>query len=378
MYRIASKIMILLAFALSMAASAGQAELAGKLEEMVARYQSRNQIQGNILIKKNGVTLFEKSFGQANEEWNVSHTPESKFMIASISKQFTAYAILLLENEGRLSLSDSISKYISLPKGTPNSEEFWESITLYHLLTHTSGLVRDVPNTEHLNRSIQQPLSNIVKLTLSESKIEGSKLGEFSYSNLGYLILAHVIEEVSYTPYDRFIQNKIFIPVRMYQSGEYHRSKMISHMSEGYFYTEAYRKQKRCCDDGSVLRGSHGLYSTARDLSLWQQVLIEGSSRMNQEVLDKLTSLQSVIFPNQEKSFYGFGLIQDTKFKTKRLWHEGHEWGFISLVSMLPELGITITVLSNHHDFELFNARSSMSQINDELTQLMIQEAGAL
>lgn len=378
MYQKISQFIVLLAFLGPISLFANDSELADKLNELVNRYQSRHQIQGNILIKKNGETLFEKSFGFANEEWQVPHTPESKFMIASVSKQFTAYAILLLENEGKLSLADSISKYIPLPEGSPNSSDFWESITLYHLLTHTSGLVRDVPNTEHLNRSVRQPLNNIVELTLKESKIELGKLGTFSYSNLSYLLLAKVIEDVSFNSYERFIQNKIFIPARMFQSGEYHRAKMIPHMSEGYFYTESYRKQKRCCDDGSVLLGSHGLYSTARDLALWEQILLEGSSRMNQEVLTKLTSLQSTVFPNQEKSFYGFGLIHDTKFKTKRLWHEGHEWGFVSLVTILPELGVTITVLSNHHDFELFNAQSSMSKINDELTELILSRRDSI
>ncbi len=378
MFQLLTKFALLFTLSSSLMLSASEVDLAQKLDQIAERYQSRHQIQGNILIKKNGATLFEKSFGLANEEWQVEHTPESKFMIASVSKQFTAYGVLLLENEGKLSLSDSISKFIELPDGAQDSKEYWDSITLYHLLTHTSGLTRDVPNTEHLNRSVSQPLSQIVSLTLKESKVEASKLGEFSYSNLGYLILARVIEEVSFNSYERFIQNKIFIPVRMYQSGEYHRSKMITRMSEGYFYTEAYRKQKRCCDDGSVLRGSHGLYSTARDLALWQQVLIEGSSRLNQEVLNKLTSLQSIVFPNQEKSFYGFGLIQDTKFNTPRLWHEGHEWGFVSLVTMLPEHGITITVVSNHHDFELFSSQSSMSKINDELTALLLEQGGAL
>lgn len=345
------------------------------IDDLVQKKHVHKNFHGNVLVKQKGQIIYESSVGLANAEWSVSHTSDSKFMIASLTKQFTAYAILLLEEQGELSLSDSVSKYIELPKKSVINPVYWQSITIQHLLTHTSGIKRDVPKTAHMSTSDYNLLGTIVLNMLQNAEIQYEELGEFSYSNLGYLLLAQVIDKVAPQSYDNFLRKHIFAPLEMWDTGEYHRGKYIQNMSEGYFYNDMMRLNKRCCHDATVFRGSHHLYSTTQDLSTWLEELRQPSGKLNEKVINKLKQAQVLATQSKEdiEKYYGYGLYFTQYNGLNRIVHNGHEWGYNSSVTIIDELDLTIVILANRHNLNVFSEQSDVDDLSDEIISVLIK-----
>lgn len=349
-----------------------------EVEDTLTKINRTFGFHGSVYVSKGGEVLLEKAFGLANREWSVPNTIDSKFMIASLSKQFTAYAVLNLEAEGKLNIEDSVANYIRLPRNSTVSEEEWSKITLKHLLTHTAGLSRDVRRTEDMSRGDYNLVGTIVSNVLRGRKILYSEPGEFSYSNVGYLFLAEVIQKASKSNYGTYLQRVIFNPLKMRNTGEYHRRKMIPNMAEGYHYGENRTVAKRCCDDASIFTGSHNLYSDIKDMTTWMRALHGKIEGLNQEVVSKMMTPQvDQNYPTprgQEpvKSYYGFGLVIDS-FKGKtRVGHTGHEWGYSSLLSYVPEEDILVVYLSNTHGADVFTYRPNNVEFLDKILDSML------
>lgn len=327
---------------------------------------------GNILIKQNGVTLYQTSRGQANREWNVPHQRSSKFMIASLTKQFTAYAVLNLASEQKLSLDDSISKYISLPKKSPIDSSKWEKITLRHLLSHSAGLKRDIKSSELMSTSDYNLLGTIVSNVLLAGKIINKDPGVYHYSNLGYLLLAQVIEKVSKTQLNYYFKRVIFTPLEMKDTGEFHRRKSIPQMASGYFFNESKKTVKRCCHDASIFTGSHHLYSTIDDLDKWNHELHGQTNILNRAVLDQMKEIQTFV---DDKKSYAYGIFVDHSGTSKSFTHTGHEWGFSSLMTYIPKLKLSIIYLSNFHDENVFSFKPNHTRFQNKVVEMLGQTA---
>ncbi len=306
---------------------------------------------GNVLIQKGDNILFQHTEGQAVREWDMAHDWQSRFMIASLTKQFTAYLILSLVEEGKLRLDQKVSEIIDLPKNAKTKAEKWNQITIHQLLTHTAGLIRDVPRTEWMSPSEYNLISTVVDQSLLGKDIFFQEPGSFHYSNLGYLILAEIIEDKGLSFYERFLQKNILWPLRMRNTGEYHRMKVIKKMSHGYYYDENRKIKKRCCRDAMTFTGSHNLYSDMEDLKIWMNELHKPSGKLNEKILAQMKTPQV----ETESGHYGYGLFIETINGKKTIWHNGHEWGYTSLLSYTPDDDLMMIYLSNSHGMEVFD-----------------------
>ena len=188
-------------------------DIGKKVDEYISRYVKIKQFNGCILIARNGQILVKKGFGMANYEHNIPNEPKIKFRLASLTKQFTAIAILQLEEKGLLDVNDTLSKYIP---DYPRSNE----IKLYHLLTHTSG-IPDHAELDDFNKE-RRAFHYDIKETISKFKnkqLEFSPGEKFKYSNSGYILLGYIIEKVTGELYEKYIELSILKPLNMNNSG---------------------------------------------------------------------------------------------------------------------------------------------------------------
>jgi CubicO group peptidase (beta-lactamase class C family) len=341
------------------------------IDKIVKASHRGSGFQGNVFVEKDGKVIFQKSYGFANREWQVPHDKDSKFMIASVTKQFTAYSILLLQEENKLDINDSISKYVKLPTNSPIDAQEWKDTTIKHLLTHSASIIRDVPSTPNMSTSDYNLLGTVVFNVLNSKNIYLKKKNGFYYSNLGYLLLAQVIEKVSKSYYGTFLKKHILTPLKMFNTGEYHRRKLIPKMADGYFYGQNRTSNKRCCHDTSVFTGSHNLYSTTEDLNKWQQELYRNNVTLNQSVISKMKEVQVDAYDELK---YSFGLFHEDYLGMNRTWHSGHEWGYVTLLSHIEELDLTVIYLSNSHGQEVFERGPNSNKVHSGIVNYFVKQ----
>lgn len=343
-----------------------------KIDDLLYKYNTFKNFHGNVLVKQGDRVLYEKSLGVSQAEWNVGHNKHSRFMIASLSKSFTATLLLILEKEGALSIEDPVANYIQLPEGDKVNKQSWKKLKIKHLMNHTGGIRRDFRSTKFKHRSSYSiDASDLINPSLKYEDPFLFMPGEkFYYSNYGYVFLANIIENVTKKSFGNVLRIKILEPLKLKSTGEYHRSKKILFMSSGYFYNEDERLKKRCCDDASSLRGAAGLYSDVQDMMLWLETLFaKNSSIYDGNISEKL--LESLIESEIDHSLYGYGLIVDTVGKLKRIHHSGHEYGYVSSMSWLPVKDIKIIVLSNRQSIL---AKNEAGEIAEKIALILQQD----
>ena len=172
-----------------------------------------DSFMGSVLVARDGAVVFEKSYGFANVEWRIPNTPDTKFRIGSLTKQFTAAAILLLEDRGKLKVEDTIAPLI------PSAPESWKNITIHQLLNHTSGIPDFTSLPEHRvwQRSPETPEQ--IGRHFRDLPLEFESGEKFKDSNSGYILLAFIIERVLGQSYEAFLRDSIFAPLAMKDSG---------------------------------------------------------------------------------------------------------------------------------------------------------------
>jgi CubicO group peptidase (beta-lactamase class C family) len=310
---------------------AGAQDLRTRFDAIAKARADAKQFMGNVLLAKGDQVLFEKSYGSANMEWNVPNTAESKFRIGSMTKQFTTACLLLLEDRGKLKTDDPVSKYV------PNAPATWAKITIYHLLTHTSGIpsFTNFPEYEQFQR---QPTTPEKLLAFFRDKpLEFEPGSKWKYSNSGYEVLGYVIEKVTGQTYHQFLDENIFKVLNMTDSGYDSNSRVIAHHAYGYapgpqgITVAGYV-------DMTVLYSAGALYSTTRDLLKWERGLFGGR-------LLKPASLEKMITPF--KNDYGCGLFVTSVNGRKRIEHGGGIQGFNTELAYWPDEQMTVVVLAN-------------------------------
>ena len=226
-----------------------------KLDEYVKALVDMGQFSGSVLVAKDGKILLCKGYGMANYELDVPNMPQTKFRLGSITKQFTAMAIMQLQERGLLSVTDKLSKYIP---DYPHGDE----ITIHHLLTHTSGIVAKISecNDEKIKpHTIQQVIA------LFKNKPLDFKPGEkYSYSNAGYIVLSYIIEKASGKKYEEFLREYVFMPLGMNSSGYDQASLIIKKRASGY-NNNGDELVNASCILVSFFAGAGCLYSTIED-----------------------------------------------------------------------------------------------------------------
>jgi len=243
------------------------ADLSAKIDAYVRPYVDGNNFSGSILIAQGKKIIFRRGYGLANYELGVANSPDTRFHIASISKSFTAAAILILEQRGALSVHDPLSKFIT---DYPNGDK----ITIHHLLTHTSG----IPNVNNLPRYAERSRARISlpdTIQLFRNEPLGFAPGaHFQYSNSNYNLLPFIIEKVSGKSYAEFLEQNIFQPLAMSSTGNDDGSdKLIQNRASGYVPKGMRDVENAPYLNWSIKTGNGSLYSTIDDLYKWDRAL---------------------------------------------------------------------------------------------------------
>jgi CubicO group peptidase (beta-lactamase class C family) len=294
-------------------------------------YVKTGDFSGCILITKNDKIIFEKCFGYANQSFKVLNEKNTKFKIGSVSKQFTAAAILIMEQEGFLKTTDTLSKFF------PNHSNA-ESITIQQLLTHTSGItdIYNVPNFNNLS-SQKKTINDLTKLVLG-SELQFEPGAQYQYSNGGYAILAEIIEKLSGSTYQDYLNENIFQPLNMTATGHNRYNDVIPNLAVGYDPSGYNDVKITDFLDPELLKGSGSLYSTVQDLQIWIES-IKHRSLMNEESYEKLLKNYG--------NNYGFGISLYKSFDESVFGHDGRVNGYIADYLHYEESDISIIILGN-------------------------------
>jgi CubicO group peptidase (beta-lactamase class C family) len=293
-----------------------------------------------VLIAQDGKILFEKGYGLADAEHHVPVTPQTQFRIGSITKQFTAAAILKLQEQGKLSVSDKLSKFLpDFPHG--------DDVTLHHLLTHTSGI--------HSYTEKPGFLENVTNTVTTAQIIDSFKNDpadfppgkKWSYDNSGFLLLGYIVEKVSGQAYGDFLRTTFFEPLGMKQTGVYRKGLALEHEALGYTYSAG--KFSRALDwDMSWAGGAGALYSTVEDLFRWNEGVFSGKVLTEASLKTAFTPVKTEENKDQNSpDGYGYGWALGTLRGTREISHGGGLNGFSSFLLRLPAENFTVVALAN-------------------------------
>jgi len=315
----------------SFAQSGSIADPIPRMEQIVRSYADNKQFMGSVLVARDGRVLLDKGYGYADLEWNIPNDPDTIFRLGSVTKQFTAAAILLLEERGKLKTSDPVSAYL------PDAPGAWTKITIFNLLTHTSGIPNytefpDLPTFKLLATTPAQLVARFEARPLDFQPGE-----KWAYSNSNYALLGLLIEKVSGQSYQDFLQQNIFTPLKMSHSGYDSNAAIIPHRASGYT-PGPHGPQHAGYTDMTVPYAAGALYSTTRDLKLWEDALY-GGRLLSAASLKKMTTP----FLNG----YAFGLAVGQPGGHTVFSHSGGIEGFNTYLAYYPDEKMTVVVLGN-------------------------------
>lgn len=308
-----------------------------KLDSLISAEFMENDGPGLVfLVAKNGKAIYEKSIGKANLELNVDLKNKNVFQIASMTKQFTATAILILEEQGKLNVKDAVSKYIP---NYPNGDK----ITLHHLLTHTSG-IKDFTKIKALKDISQKEMTPEMMVDFFKNEKVDFLPGEkFDYNNSGYVLLGYIIELVSKESYENFLKKNIFDKAGMENTFYATDRKIVKNRAYGYHKKESGYVNKTVISY-SIPFSSGALMSTSSDLLKWQTALTQ-NKLLKKENLEK--AFRKYKLNNGEQFSYGYGWhLKNINGITSRE-HGGHLFGFKSMAVYIPSKDIYVVALSN-------------------------------
>ncbi len=320
-------------------------ELKEKVDAYLRPLMDEDLISGSVLIARGGQILVAQGYGPANREYDIPNTPDTRFRLGSISKQFTAAAVMLLVERGLLSVDDPISRfYPDYPGG--------DVITLQHLLTHTSGIPNFTTADTGLGIYLYPHKIDDVIDTFKDMPLQFKPGEKWAYTNSGYVLLAGVVEKATGIPFTDFLQDNIFSPLGMTGTGQDSYTSIIKNRADGYvsFGFDVNRVDYR---DIPTMTGAGSLYSTPMDLYLWDQALYT----------DKLLSKAS-----RDKMFtpvtsnYGYGWFIEDRGGHKAISHRGEISGFIGSIDRYPDDSVVVIALFN---FESTFARAAIRGLND-------------
>lgn len=309
-----------------------------QFDELLNQLFEPNGPGGVALVVKDGKPIYRKSYGMANLELDVKMTPDNIFRIGSITKQFTAVAILKLAEEGKIDLNDDITKYI---KDYPTNGH---SITIKHLLNHTSGIKSYTGMEKWDAEERKRDFSPTELIDYFKNEPMDFAPGEqFKYNNSGYVLLGHIIELVSGESYADYVQNHLFKPLNLDNSFYGSTSKVIKNRASGYDKVDdAYINSDFLSMTQPYAAGS--LLSTVDDVYTWYMAI------MNDELISKASremAHQMGVLKNGDKIDYGFGWFIGNIQNSPMIEHGGGINGYLTASVFLPEENVFVAVFSN-------------------------------
>ncbi|GAB3528929.1 hypothetical protein GCM10027443_07450 [Pontibacter brevis] len=292
---------------------------------------------GTVLVTKYDRVIYKGAFGYADFKTKDTLTTNTSFQLASVSKQFTAMAIMMLKEEDELSYDDSVQQYI------PDFP--YKGITIRHLLTHRSGLPNYTYFSDELWPDRKVPITNddvLHLMAVHQPKIFFQPDKRFDYSNTGYLLLAAIVEKVSEMPFAAFLQERIFEPLQMANTFTFHElTDRTGRVATGYISG----RRKRTPDYLDSVLGDKGVYSTVEDLYKWDQALYT-NKLVKRETLEEAFAARGLV--NKKTEDYGYGWrIKQVESGDTVVYHGGLWHGFNTYLLRNPKDHSTIIVLSN-------------------------------
>lgn len=328
-----------------------------KLEELLSSYATYGTFSGAVLVAQEGALVYKKAFGLANREWDIPNQSDTRFRLASVSKQFTALLILQLVAENKLDLEAPITQYL------PDYPASGEQISIHHLLSHSAGIPNytSFPNYWEMMRQPKSP-DELLRL-FADSTLRFSPGKSFEYSNSGYAVLGAIIEKLYEKSYEEVIQERIFTPLGMQHSGLDSHRKLIHNRASGY-YKRGSNYDNANFIDPSVAYAAGGLYSSVEDLYRWDQALYT-EKLLPQKYLDLLFT---PYFPAWGGHYgYGWNLgmqpLGDSDEERYTLHHDGVINGFSSLIYRIPSEKVCIILLNNQGPAPLYEMAQAITGI---------------
>ncbi len=339
--RAAGVLLMTLAAALPVAAQAAapasSQDLAAYADQIFSAAYPADQPGAAVLVVKDGQTVLRKGYGLANVELGVPVSPDMVFEIGSVTKQFTAAAILLLQERGQLRVEDDITKYLT------DYPTHGEKVTVEHLLNHTSGIPSYTGMPEWLPR-VREDMTLDTLIALFKDKPFDFKPGaEWRYNNSGYILLGAIIEKVSGKSYEQFVEEELFAKAGMKASRYGHQEEVVPRRATGYSRdASGLRNAKYLSMTQPYAAGS--LMSTVDDLVAWGRALSSGAV-VSKASLDRMTVPAKL--PSGLSTQYAYGLGIGEHAGRRILQHGGGIFGFVSYLAGAPETGLYVAILSN-------------------------------
>jgi CubicO group peptidase (beta-lactamase class C family) len=327
--RLAAAVLVLLALA---GCATGGGDLTNEVDALMREYDGA--VPGaSVLVIHNGKPVIRKAYGLANVEAGVQATPATNYRLASVTKQFTAAAILALADDGKLSLDDSAKKWLpSLPQG---------HVTIRQLLTHTSGLI-DYEDVIPEGTTEQLLDADVLRLLESQNRTYFEPGSKYQYSNSGYALLALIVEKASGMSFANFLRERIFLPLGMQNT---FAGSDVPHRAYGHPADQSVT---------SAVLGDGGIYSSIDDLAKWDAALYDPKYAVAFEPRTKTDK------PDIE---YGYGWRIGTHRGTRLLWHSGETRGFRNVLIRFPDKRLTVVMLTNRNEPEPYKTAMAIAEL---------------
>lgn len=311
---------------------------ADSVDDYLKSEMAKRHIPGlTVAVVRDGKIVKEQGYGLADMEASAPATPATVYMLASMSKQFTATGVMLLVQDGKVGLDDAVGKYLD---GLPKT---WRGITVRQLLNQTSGIPEWVPNPN------KDPLLKAYTLAEIAEHAAVKPLAfapgtRFEYSNTNYNLLAGIIEKASGKPYDEFLRARIFGPLGMSETAMYDPEEIARNRAVGYTRVGGKLFNNVLVYDPSFLAGAGGLQSTVGDLVKWDAALASGAVLPASSLAQMWTP---PALPGGAHTDYGMGWLAQTTGGHRLVWHNGALPGAMGFIGRWPEDHLTVIVLSN-------------------------------
>jgi len=290
----------------------------------------------SVLVSQDGKIIYEKGFGYADVGNKVPVTPDTKFRIGSITKQFIATAILKLQEEGKLNVQDKLSK--SIP-GFPRGDE----VTIHHLLTHTSG-IHSYTNRPYFMKYLTLPITSAALVdTIKAYPYDFNPGDKYQYNNSGFLLLGYILEKLSGKSLAVYLHETLFKPLGMNNTGIYETNPVLENEAYGYSYNND-TIVKATNWDMSWAGGAGALYSTTKDLYTWNEAVFNGKVLSGESLK---AAFKPAVLNDKQKTEYGYGWGLPELRGNKLIAHTGGLHGFTSYLERQPDKKVTVVVLCN-------------------------------
>lgn len=307
---------------------------------MIEGLVALQQFRGSVLVARQSQILLSKGYDWANVGDRIPNSPHTRFRIASITKQFTAMAILILQERGRLHVQDYLRSHL------PNCPQTWDPITLQHLLTMTSGIPDYVNFPSYPTLMTEQPTTEQLIATFRDKPLDFVPGTKWAYSNSNYVLLGHIVQLASGLSWGEFLQRNIFDPLHLVNTGASSLPGASAQFAIGY----SSWTHEAVFDRSDFGEGDGSMYSTVLDLYQWdQEVRSPHPTLVSKSTLQQMFTpyVHTVAGAGPQSEAYGYGWFIGYAGGRHEVEHTGEINGFLSSNQLYPDDGLTVIVLSN-------------------------------